>query len=197
MTDEAPYECDTSKYYYPYKVNNRCVCNLNLVEIDGQCLCNTRLGFQLYQQNDNCECKNEGKFLYLSATKLRCVPCDELHGQILVNGKCTCADGYKQSQYPLSCNKCAENQILLNNTCICKATNVEGTCNNKTHMNLAQVSLIVLLVFVLFFIVLILRDKIKKLIQIDKNYKKQQAKQQTVQVQKIRRSQLIICNKIV
>ncbi|CAL6043657.1 Hypothetical_protein [Hexamita inflata] len=93
MTDNIPYECDTSRYYQPYKIRDKCLCNTNLVETNGFCLCNKRLGFKLHQENDNCECTKQGEYLYLSSSGRSCVLCDEKNGQVKgADGTCVKVD---------------------------------------------------------------------------------------------------------
>ncbi|CAL5999500.1 Hypothetical_protein [Hexamita inflata] len=193
MTTEKPYECDTSRYYKPYQVRGKCVCNQNLVEIDGFCLCNESKGFELHQQNDNCECTKQGSFQYLSTDKKSCVPCDEQNGQILVGGQCVCSQKFRQiNASPLTCVQCAPNQYLVNNTCYCKETNTEGICKQKTSINISQISVIVVIICLFVLLTVVIEMKISKECRRRKIEKKQKQ-----EIQMIRRSALIVIDRIV
>ncbi|CAL5974924.1 Hypothetical_protein [Hexamita inflata] len=196
MTDEIPYECDTSRYYQPYKVNGKCLCNKNLVQIDGFCLCNEKYGFKLHQENDNCECTKQGEYQFLSSSGRSCVLCDEKNGQVKgTDGTCVCSDKYKMvSNNPLQCYKCDDDQFLKDNKCFCSSTKKEGTCQLKQGISMVQISFIVVLVCAFIIAVVLIDFKIHQIKRRrEKQRKFDQINQKAVQiVPMIRRSQLII-----
>ncbi|CAL5974878.1 Hypothetical_protein [Hexamita inflata] len=191
MTEEKPYECDTSRYYQPYKDNNKCICNKNLVEINGFCLCDARLGFKLHQENDNCECTKQGAHQYVSSRGRFCVLCDELNGQVKnADGACVCNYNFKMVQNnPLQCFKCNYNQYLKDNKCFCSSTHKEGTCQLK-QFSVVQISFIVFGICLLILVAVLIEHQI----QLFKRRKQAQKKydQNAVQIVPIRRSQLIV-----
>ncbi|CAL6097548.1 Hypothetical_protein [Hexamita inflata] len=197
MTVEKPYECDTSRYYQPYKDNGKCICNKNLVEINGFCLCDERLGFKLHQENDNCECTKQGKFQFLS-TSGRCVQCDDKNGQVIgKEGICVC--GERQialSTNPLECYMCDQDQYLKDNKCYCEETEKEGPCKMNQGISIAQISIIGILVCSFIMILIVIEKRIhKRKLQKKAQQKYHQMNQKVVQivpVYRIRRNQLII-----
>ncbi|CAL6037164.1 Hypothetical_protein [Hexamita inflata] len=171
-----------------------CLCNTNLVETNGFCLCNKRLGFKLHQENDNCECTKQGEYQYLSSSGRSCVLCDEKNGQVKgADGTCVCSDKYKMVyNNPLQCYKCDDDQFLKDNKCFCSSTRKEGTCQLKQKLSIIQISFICS-VICMFIIIAVLVDYQIHLCTRRKQAQKKFDKmnQKVVIVPAIRRSQLI------
>ncbi|CAL6037170.1 Hypothetical_protein [Hexamita inflata] len=185
MSEERPYECDTSRYYQPYKINDKCLCLPFLVEINNSCFCNELSGFLTELQNDNCECSQRGSFKFISADKSTCVPCEERNGQIFDGNKCVCSDKYYiLTQNPLKCSQCAQNQILKENKCFCAHTGEQGACKKQSGFDYKQMLTIISFILILILICIIGGHKIKE-------YKRKQQKMKKMQQRQVRKQNAV------